>query len=353
MPSGRFFISQTVCHEDEDRHELDLHVRHNGRLFFLEYDTKYFVRSPGIRATYLKYLQEIRDSEIDWSDPDALGWFLKPFEALILKLAPPLSRTKPPTLSQYAFPDFFSCRLHAEDEKFHPKQLDKWSAWTGPPGLEVSKHLIQGLQSWTRVYDPSVVTLCYNRAEDVLNKPPNRVRLGNEPGENNRSYFLKSFIEHGTLYQLERELAAFKQIAESNINPAAHITRLRGVVTSKDGRVLGLLLNWIDDPVGSLAYQYRRRSLQTRLQWAAQIRQTVSELHKNGVVWGDAKLDNVLLDRSSTPWVIDFGGGHTPNWVDRDKAETVEGDLQGLEKIVERLSRPTPASSVSSSTDSK
>ncbi|KAG8161324.1 hypothetical protein KVR01_009588 [Diaporthe batatas] len=353
MPSVRFFISGTLCHRDEDRHELDLYVRHNGRLFFLEYHTDYFVRSPAIRATYLKYLQEIRDDEVYWNDPDPLGWLLKPFEDLILKLAPPVSRTQPPTLSQYAFPEFFSCRLYSEDEKFYPKQLDKWKAWTGPPGLEISKDLFQGLQSWTRAYDPSEVILCYDRSEDVLAKPPRRVQLSNGPGEDNSSYFLKSFIDHGARYQLQRELATFKQITESKINPAAHITRLRGVVTSKDGRVLGLLLNWIDDPVGSLAYQYWRRSLQSRLQWAAQIRQTISELHKNGVVWGDAKLENILLDRSDTPWIIDFGGGCTPNWVDRNKAETLEGDLQGLEKIVETLSRPTPANSVSSATNSK
>jgi len=36
----------------------------------------------------------------------------------------------------------------------------------------------------------------------------------------------------------------------------------------------------------------------------------------------------------SNAWIIDFEGGHTEGWVDRDKAGTVEGDLQGLENIV-------------------
>lgn len=128
-----FFIARTICHQDEDQHELDLHVRHNGCLFYLMYHTKHFIRSPRIRAKYLEYLQEIRADEVDFDEPDAFRWLLKPFEALITRLAPPVSRTKPSTLSQYAFPDFFTCRLEAVDDEFYPKQLDKWDAWS-PPG---------------------------------------------------------------------------------------------------------------------------------------------------------------------------------------------------------------------------
>lgn len=339
-----FFIAKTLCHEDEDRHELYLHVRHNGYLFYLMYHTKHFVRSPRIRATYLEYLQEIRGDEVDFDEPHAFWWLLKPFEALIMKLAPPLSWTKPPTLSQYAFPDFFACRLEAVDDKFYPRQLDKWDGWA-PPGHEITTDQMHDLESWTHVYNPSQVILSYDRSEDILVKPPHGVQLSNRHGENSSSYFLKPFIEHGSQYQLNRELATFKKIAKSNIKAGRHISCLHGVVATEDGRVLGLLLTWIDAPKGALQYQYWRRSLETRLRWAAQIRETITELHKEGVVWGDAKLDNVLLDKNDTPWIIDFGGGHTPGWVDREKEETVEGDLQGLERIVERLSRSiTPSS---------
>lgn len=346
-----FFIVKTTCHQDEDQHDLTLKVRHNDRLFYLMYHTDYFVRSPGIRAKYLEYLHEIREDEVDFDDPDAFRWLLKPFEALIPKLAPPVSRAKSPTLSQYAFPEFFTCRLDAVDDKFHPKQLDKWDNWA-PPGKEIAADQMRDLRSWTRVYDASQVILCYDRSEDVLVKPPRRVQLNNGCGENNSNYFLKSFIDFGMTYQLHHELATFKKIAKSNIEAGTHISRLHGVVATEDGRILGLLLTWIDAPKGPLTYQYRRRSLQARLRWAAQIRETVAELHKNGVVWGDAKLDNILVDKDDTPWVIDFGGGHSPAWVDREKAETVEGDLQGLEKIVERLSRSTPRSTPSNSSDS-
>lgn len=342
MDSVPFFITSTLCHVDEDRHELDLKVRHNGRLFYLMYHTAYFVRSPGIRAKYLEYLHEIREDEVDQYEFDAFKWLLKPFEALIPELAPPVSQTEPPTLSQYAFPDFFTCRLDAVDDKFHPKQLDKWDAPRGPPGKEIPADQLRDLQSWTSVYDASQVILCYARSKDVLVKPPKRVQLSNGRDENDSTYFFKSFVENCHQYQVQRELETFKKIGDSNIEAGTHISRLHGVVATEDGRILGLLLAWIDAPKGPLAYQYWRRSLEARLRWAAQIRETVAELHKNGVVWGDAKPENILLDKNDTPWIIDFGGGHTPYYIDREKAETVEGDLQGLEKIVEKLSRSTP-----------
>ncbi|KAI3393987.1 hypothetical protein diail_3348 [Diaporthe ilicicola] len=340
MGSAPFFVSKTLCHQDEDQHELYLRVRHNGRLFFLDYHTEHFIRSPKIRQKYLKYLQEIRDDEVLY-DSDAFLWLLKPFEALIIKLAPPVSWAKP-TLSQYAFPDFYTYRLEAVDEKPYPKQLDKWVGWI-PPGLEIATDQLQDLKSWTHVYSPSEVVLCYDRSEDVLVKPPRRVQLSNSYGKDYSSYFLKSFVEHGHPHSLKHELATFKKIGESNIKAGARICRLYGVVATEDGKsILGLLLTWIDAPKGALQYQYIRRPLQIRLRWVAQIQETIKELHKEGVVWGDAKLDNILLDRDDTPWIVDFGGGYTPSWVDRGKGETVEGDLQGLEKIVDRLSDPSP-----------
>lgn len=36
-------------------------------------------------------------------------------------------------------------------------------------------------------------------------------------------------------------------------------------------------------------------------------------------------------------WVIDFGGGFTQGWVQRENAGTVEGDSQGLAKIVDHI----------------
>ena len=71
-------------------------------------------------------------------------------------------------------------------------------------------------------------------------------------------------------------------------------------------------------------------NLEQKKEWMRQINGTVQALHQHGIVWGDVKPANVVIDKNMDAWVVDFGGGWSPEYVDQDKMETVEGDLQGL-----------------------
>ena len=68
--------------------------------------------------------------------------------------------------------------------------------------------------------------------------------------------------------------------------------------------------------------------------WAGQIRGAIEYLHDKGLVWGDAKAANVLVDEDGNAVLIDFGGGYTNGWVDEVNHDTACGDLQGLERII-------------------
>ena len=64
---------------------------------------------------------------------------------------------------------------------------------------------------------------------------------------------------------------------------------------------------------------------------ASQIQHTVTQFHSLGVVWGDVKSDNVLIDVED---VIDLEGGTTRGWVEHDVGGTMKGDMQGLDELL-------------------
>ncbi len=59
----------------------------------------------------------------------------------------------------------------------------------------------------------------------------------------------------------------------------------------------------------------------------------MAQLHAHDLVWGDVNPGNVVIDDVGHAWVIDFGGGNHPDFVDNEKAETVEGDWQGVGRL--------------------
>ncbi|KAK5053969.1 hypothetical protein LTR84_001931 [Exophiala bonariae] len=136
-------------------------------------------------------------------------------------------------------------------------------------------------------------------------------------------------------YQLEREILVLQQISEKwkldqPIQP--RVPRFLGLVTSR-GRIMGMLEEFIDGT--ELAQIGADKASPAQCQkWKLQIEQSVSQLHENGIVWGDVKMANIMIDKADDAWLIDFGGSWTDGWIDKDLKETIEGDLQGLSKVV-------------------
>ncbi|CRK31666.1 hypothetical protein BN1708_016006 [Verticillium longisporum] len=71
--------------------------------------------------------------------------------------------------------------------------------------------------------------------------------------------------------------------------------------------------------------------------WKNQVCCTVEALHTAGVIWGDVKADNVLIDENDDAWVTDFGGGYTEGWVKKESAGSLAGDAEGLTTILKTI----------------
>jgi len=130
-------------------------------------------------------------------------------------------------------------------------------------------------------------------------------------------------------------LKNYKRIMESNLDPNARICRLLGLVKDDENQVIGLLLTYVECDFVTLTCAVEPETpAYIKQKWVDQVTSTLTPLHKAGIVWGDAKTDNILIDKNGEAWIIDFGGGYTRGFVEREKAGTIEGDLQGLEMIV-------------------
>ncbi|KAG7284982.1 hypothetical protein NEMBOFW57_009600 [Staphylotrichum longicolle] len=148
-------------------------------------------------------------------------------------------------------------------------------------------------------------------------------------------------IEHA----IAEELATYLKI-RSAAGVELRVPKLKGLISSHLG-IIGILLTHIPHKHHSLrtllagikdgTVPPSEATPSLRQKWARQIRETVAGLHGLGILWRDVKTDNVLIDEGGDAVVLDFGGGNTVGWVDHEKYGTMEGEEQGMGKIMEVL----------------
>ncbi|KAK4156996.1 hypothetical protein C8A00DRAFT_12093 [Chaetomidium leptoderma] len=355
-------------HYDSDDDSV-VFIRCNGREFHIELSPFFLCNSPLITSRYHKFTAAVRgrggmdrdaeeegDSDEEEEGPEEIqarfyDWLIAVFEPVFSKIAPDVPSSfdpdmiqtgkAKPLLSEYLFPEIHRCRLESENDKPFPIHMPDEESQFSEPFCNIRPGLAGELKQYVKFLDPSTVEVSFGRPKQALDSQPTRVLVGLDDSGEKTTCFFKGFGA-GAFIPLEKELEAHLRLLKSNVVPEARVVRLLGVVAAaEDGRVAGLLLTYVDcrrENDGILDGIYLRRTpIPPRERWVSQIKEAVQQLHEGGVIWGDAKADNVLIDKKNDAWLIDFGGGYTEGWVDKEKANTKEGDLQGVERIVEYL----------------
>ncbi|KAL2192994.1 hypothetical protein P885DRAFT_72593 [Corynascus similis CBS 632.67] len=343
---GRIHI---LCDDD-----CVIFIRCNGREFHIELSPFFLCNSPLLTSRYYKFTAAVRnrggmDAEEEGDsdeeeDPEEIQTRI--YDWLILYVPssfdPYMIQTgeAKPLLSEYLFPEIHRCRLETENDKPIPIYMPDEESEFSEPLNRIRRELARELEQYVKFFDPSAVEVWFKHPKEALDNNPTRVLVDlNGSGEKTACFF-KEF-RAGQFILLEKELEAHLQLLKSNVVPEARVIRLLGVVAAKDGRVSGLLLTYVNcrrKNDGILDGIYLRRTpIPLRERWVSQIKEAVRQLHEGGVVWGDAKADNVLIDKKNDAWLIDLGGCYAEDWVDKEKADTKEGDLQGVKRIVEYL----------------
>ena len=351
--------------EDNDPDHCIAFICCNGRKFYVEMSPFFICSSPLIESRYRTFISVVRnDYEYDDDDetearqhPEHIldefhAWLIGALEPLFLQLAPDIPPSFDPAklatgdvfplLSDYLFPDQHHCRLEVENEKPFPIHLlDEEEEWTSTALYSIHPELAEELQQHVKFFDPSSVEVSFKNPEHALSGQPRRVLVDLDDSGQKTLCHLKTF-GGGGYFALEDHLEAHLRILTSTLASDARAPRLRGVVVTKRGLVAGLLLTYLDARRENDGYLFADRLLYTpiplRERWAHQIQETVAQLHGAGLVWGDAHDANVMIDRNEDAWLMGLGGcAYTHGWVDKDKAGTKEGDLQGVAEIVGQL----------------
>ena len=150
---------------------------------------------------------------------------------------------------------------------------------------------------------------------------------------NKQLYCLKTVHSRGEGSGLKREISILQQCHHPNI-----IT-LHGIVVNEQNKVEGMLMELIPNVVtlDSCLNSSSSFSETQCIQWISQIESALQYLHKKSLVWGDAKPANILVRPNHDLVLVDFAGGATEGWVDWKNMNSVDGDLQGFNRIKNTL----------------
>ncbi|CAJ2509176.1 Uu.00g142020.m01.CDS01 [Anthostomella pinea] len=345
---------------------ITLYILHKGAAFRICYVAEALKASPLALEQHRECSRILHQGD---GDPDAIRpvaeRLTKPFEELMNRLLPsPATEFQlTESLHGYLYPPSFELEARAAESSEGVVQAHFLGAVSrqkgGACGLVVGflqPHLSSLLALNVKTYSSGQVQVLAYHVTPRARRAPSKVLVGNTV------FFFKLFMrphDHG-----RHELQSFVKIladaeASRPLLSEARICRLHGLLIDEDDdvlqhydiddseeyrpgvqRLVGLLFTYIDNK-GTLRHiaPWSDCSNEDRSCWSRQIHNTVTSLHAAGVVWGDAKPENVLIDQEDNACLIDFGGSYTPGWVDREKQETAEGDWQGVKRIDEWLAR--------------
>lgn len=138
----------------------------------------------------------------------------------------------------------------------------------------------------------SEIRVCEEKIIGPPNQTPRKVLLKDDA-------VAFSKLEHlGDKQFLKTELDTYNKINKARLDSSTRVSRLYGLVRDDRGATLGLLLTYIygKNPVLSCAVK-AEMSTALHEKWVAQLWDSITQLHDAGIVWGDAKSDNVLIDK--------------------------------------------------------
>ncbi|PYI29802.1 hypothetical protein BP00DRAFT_427061 [Aspergillus indologenus CBS 114.80] len=309
---------------------ITVHVLDNR--FIIRLCEKSFQQSPSSLEKFLLLLGRL-EGKYEPDEGDALedmhDWVLEPFVPTF-ELLLQHKMTRAYTFDDWLFSETLRYTVIAKDDKLTPvclAQPERARNADVAADLTIDEGALTADCSIFPIYSPQEIEIpAYTSSMPAV---PRKVFVKGQPS------FLK-VVWAGDAKTTIRELSEYAKIHSAGFEARVYTSTLNGLIKDGNGCVVGLLLNYIEcGDHGTLDFVNVSdpRNLRLKQKWYDQIEGTLRQLHLHGIVWGDAAATNVLIDEKNNAYLVDFGGGYTPGWVERENSNSTEGDLQGLERI--------------------
>jgi hypothetical protein len=269
---------------------------------------------------------------------------------LMQELAP-FSIPEPRTLHEWIYPPTYSLRVFAEDGRLASQVLTDFEVAEQYPPIPEARLQEIGLDDSLPVFDSSQIVL-----------GPRLQSLVWKVAVDGEDMICKVAVDIFGEYVSE-ELETYLKIRKAGTIDGLRVPELKGssmyfhIVTFRADTILGIIRSHtgvIGILLGEIPHKHHslrmllllveqgtvpeiEATTSLKLKWAGQIKHSLAQLHKLGILWRDVKTDNVLIDENNDAVLLDFGGGNTAEWVDQDKYGTMEREQQGLQKIMKAL----------------
>jgi hypothetical protein len=263
------------------------------------------------------------------------NWILAAFSDVTLEWAPPNREPIDSTLYEWYHGPTYFYSLQIKGGQLEPELLETTDELNARieelvPRLKMPKYIQAIDLPWFNANDLTV------RSEVSLPEPAHPGIVIDQGG---KEYFFKPVVPEQP-GPIKREISILQKLGEQDLD--IKVPKLLGFVSFDNSKteIMGFLLTPIASPRPLTTLLKSSVARSQRADWATKSEKYVNTLHEHNIIWGDAKADNFIVDEHDELWIIDFGGSFTEGWVDPENSETVEGDEQGLEKVVKALEDP-------------
>ncbi|KAF1349070.1 hypothetical protein BDV97DRAFT_354960 [Delphinella strobiligena] len=303
--------------------------------------------------------QKRSEEDIEAAEKELQNWMLTPLASIFAELAPASAKPKQPTLTQWYNRQTHFYALKSEETELVAAELEESDELTQRmrnliPKLQMPKYITE---MGVRMFSAGEM-IVVEESEMLGPLHPSRVRLCDKDESKDESkpaeYFIK-IVDPIQPAATKRELKFLHKIEKAGLDKLFNVPRIIGLVSPPDfnfnananaketnspANIIAFLQTPIPSPIPLTTLLSPDIPQTKRTKWSRECQRIIRILHENDIVFGDCKADNFLVDRDDELWIIDFGGSYTEGWIDRELAETREGDRMALGKIVGVLEDP-------------